>query len=439
MDFEALYKKGDFYFDKESYAEAVKYYDQAIAVRPQYALAFYRKGEALYKLGKFEESTSSFWSSCLFWNFKKEPLLMTGRTLEAAGLSYSACKVFAMLPIESIDITSLQFYISSLIREMRIADAAILLPRLQDETDFNTVLLRGRIHHEFGLLQQAQELYESIFNQDVEGKVADRLIGIYTGLGLFDRLSSLLKDTATLYQSNKHHADYYRAQLIALGIFFGRLSTDVSQYKDNERFSIIDSAAYLRSKTEGKVFLSGATQQTFAIIKSNVPKDGVVAEFGVRNGHSINLIARLYPNHEIVGFDSFEGIPDDWGDEPAGSYTVGGVLPKVLDNVKLVHGWFDKTLPVFEKTLTKPLALLNIDCDIYSSTKTIFDILGPHINMGTVIVFDEYINNKTWRDDEFKAFQEWVSDNNVEYEYLVVSFYTKQVAVKILSKAVVSG
>ena len=284
-------------------------------------------------------------------------------------------------------------------------------------------------------MDEAHKILKPILTQDSTGKVTDRLIGIYDGLGLFNELSGMLNTQMNRYFiGNKPQLDYYKAQLLARDIYFGRLTTDINQFSDNERFSIIDSAAYLRSKTDGKALLSGATQQTFAMVKPFVPMEGAIAEFGVRNGHSINLISRLYPNHEIFGFDSFEGIPDDWGDEPAGSYTVGGVLPKVLDNVKLIHGWFDKTLPVFAKTLTKPLALLNIDCDIYSSTKTIFDVLGAHIGVGTVIVFDEYINNKTWRDDEFKAFQEWVSANNVNYEYLVVSFFTKQVAVKILAK-----
>ncbi len=54
------------------------------------------------------------------------------------------------------------------------------------------------------------------------------------------------------------------------------------------------------------------------------------------------------------------------------------------------------------------------------------------LKAGTVIIFDEYINNKSWREDEFKAFQEWVAANDVQYEYIVASFFTKQVAVQIL-------
>ena len=50
---------------------------------------------------------------------------------------------------------------------------------------------------------------------------------------------------------------------------------------------------------------------------------------------------------------------------------------------------------------------------------------------GTVIVFDEYIGNEHWREDEFKAFQEAVLEYGWKYEYLCFSFVTKQVVVRI--------
>ena len=70
-------------------------------------------------------------------------------------------------------------------------------------------------------------------------------------------------------------------------------------------------------------------------------------------------------------------------------------------------------------------------CDIYSSTKTVLDLLAPRIVKGTVIIFDEYIGNEHWREDEYKAFQEAVKTNDWTYEYLAFSFFTKQVVVRI--------
>ncbi len=435
MGYIELCKEGDRLFEAGEFQSAISWYDKAIAARPQYVAALYRKGEALYKLGRFLESAPCFWAAYLFYQFRNEPLMMCGRALEAGDFSFEACKVFSMVPAEAIDSTSLVFYISALVREGRVADAAALLPKIEADQGFNANLLRGRVLHEFGLLEAARSILVPLLPEDDAGKVADRLIGIYAGLGMFDELDALLTQVAVRFKENKDQADYYRAAKIALDIYFGKTSKDIEEYRTNSRFHLIDSATYLASKTKGAIPLSGASQQTFALVQPKVLKTGIIAEFGVRNGHTINLLATLFPDRVLYGFDSFKGIPVDWNNEPAGSYTTGGRLPKVAPNVTLVDGWFDATLPLFARQLTEPLALLNIDCDIYSSTKTIFDVLGSHISAGTVIIFDEYINNKSWRDDEFKAFQEWVAANNVEYEYLVASFYTKQVAVRILSKA----
>ncbi|HEU4709088.1 MAG TPA: hypothetical protein VFS17_07225, partial [Methylophilaceae bacterium] len=68
----------------------------------------------------------------------------------------------------------------------------------------------------------------------------------------------------------------------------------------------------------------------------------------------------------------------------------------------------------------------------YSSTKTVLDALAPRIIPGSILVFDEYIGNEHWREDEYKAFQEAVKAYGWRYEYLSFSLFTKQVAVRIL-------
>ena len=60
-----------------------------------------------------------------------------------------------------------------------------------------------------------------------------------------------------------------------------------------------------------------------------------------------------------------------------------------------------------------PLSLVHIDCDLYSSTKTIFANLKDRIVPGTVIVFDEYWNYPGWRDHEFRAFEELLAETGI--------------------------
>lgn len=158
--------------------------------------------------------------------------------------------------------------------------------------------------------------------------------------------------------------------------------------------------------------------------------EGLVLEFGVRTGTTINHISRCLPERSIVGFDSFEGLPaawDGWMMEK-GAFARES-LPSVRDNVELVKGWFDETLPPFLQQHEGAVALVHIDSDIYASAKTILDNLAPRIVPGTVIVFNEYFNYPNWKQHEFKAFAEFCDLHQVEYEYLCWGHF--EVAVRI--------
>jgi hypothetical protein len=152
---------------------------------------------------------------------------------------------------------------------------------------------------------------------------------------------------------------------------------------------------------------------------------GEVLEFGVYKGKTINVLADCFPNQLIYGFDSFEGLPENWIDINGKELLKGTFktdLPPVKSNVILVKGWFDKTIPLFLKdNKVEKIKLLHIDCDLYSSTKTILTLLNEFIYKGTVIVFDELANWKkeslypTYKDEEYKALKEWVIENNREF------------------------
>lgn len=194
----------------------------------------------------------------------------------------------------------------------------------------------------------------------------------------------------------------------------------------------LDAWRYLKSAAKPLPAITGSSIEAFKLALDIAFDAGLILEFGVRHGSSIRQIASL-ASQEVHGFDSFEGLPEQWHDEPKGSYSTRGELPSVPQNVRLHAGWFDQTLPRFLRTHPGPVRLMNIDCDIYSSTKTVLDLVSGRIVAGTVIVFDEYIGNEYWRDDEFKAFQEAVIQHGWKYRYASFSFFTKQVVVQILS------
>jgi predicted O-methyltransferase YrrM len=163
-----------------------------------------------------------------------------------------------------------------------------------------------------------------------------------------------------------------------------------------------------------------------------VPARGHLLEFGVYKGGSINVIARHNPKRTVHGFDSFHGLPHDWHGWRAtrGTFSLNGRFPRVRSNVELHAGLFDETLPTWLERNPGPIALAHIDCDLYSSAKTVLDLIGPRIGPGTVLVFDEYFNFPFWRDHEWKAFREIVDRLSLKYRYL--AYARTQVAVVIM-------
>jgi hypothetical protein len=145
--------------------------------------------------------------------------------------------------------------------------------------------------------------------------------------------------------------------------------------------------------------------------------DGLFLEFGVASGRTISHMARNTPQTHFYGFDSFEGLPEAWRSGFDKGVFAQARLPIVPPNVTLIKGWFDDSLPTFLRDRPQmPLSLLHVDCDLYSSTKTIFANLKDRIVSGTLIVFDEYWNYPGWRDHEFKAFEELLAETGIRAE-----------------------
>jgi len=74
---------------------------------------------------------------------------------------------------------------------------------------------------------------------------------------------------------------------------------------------------------------------------------------------------------------------------------------------------------------------LHIDCDLYSSTKTI-NGLNDRIQAGTIIVSDEYFNYPGWKKGEYLALKEFCQKYNFNYECISYCEYGQQVAIRIL-------
>ena len=161
--------------------------------------------------------------------------------------------------------------------------------------------------------------------------------------------------------------------------------------------------------------------------------DGLIMEFGVFRGNSLRIIADA-TTQPVFGFDSFEGLPEDWnGLQKQGQFSLAGVTPQFeQSNVTLVPGWFEHTLSRFLETHPGPARFIHVDSDIYSSAVTVLTALRERIVPGTVIQFDEYFNYAGWQHHEHKAFEEFIRDTGLKFEYLGYASSQCAVAMKIV-------
>jgi predicted O-methyltransferase YrrM len=230
---------------------------------------------------------------------------------------------------------------------------------------------------------------------------------------------------------NGENAAFCDAVRKALGRIFGSVGGPYN----------IDTVAYLVAAIEGYQYAQvhmrnrprfGSREELLKFSIQQASVTGLVLEFGVFSGYTINWIAEHFPNQTIFGFDSFQGLPEDWtvGAKKGHFATTG--LPNVRGNVELIVGWFDCSLRPFLDTHPGSLSLLHVDCDLYSSTKTVLNELSDRIVPGTIIVFDEYYNYPDWKRHEYLAFNEFTTARSLKYEYIGLVPHFEQVAVRIL-------
>jgi tetratricopeptide (TPR) repeat protein len=174
--------------------------------------------------------------------------------------------------------------------------------------------------------------------------------------------------------------------------------------------------------------LFGVSGNLLRWVLGQARQPGLVLEFGVRRGASLTILAET-AGQEVHGFDSFEGLPENWVNTQSGVLTTGSRLPDVPANARLHAGWFEDSLPPFFAAHPGPLRFANIDSDIYSSACTVLAALEDRLRPGSILVFDEFIGNRSWRDDEFRAFHEFAARTGWSWRIIAAGPATKQVAV----------
>jgi len=158
-------------------------------------------------------------------------------------------------------------------------------------------------------------------------------------------------------------------------------------------------------------------------------------EFGVASGTSFRwwIGVNQHPGSRFFGFDTFEGLPEDWHFFKKGAFSFDTPL---LEDARatFLKGLFQDTvykfLDSYRSNIDTPEAtrVLHLDADLYSSTLFALTMLAPFLRNGDILLFDEFnIPNH-----EFAAWNDFVRSYYIKYEVIgsVNNFY--QTAIKVI-------
>lgn len=178
--------------------------------------------------------------------------------------------------------------------------------------------------------------------------------------------------------------------------------------------------------------------------------DGLIVECGVGRGRSLIILLSLEEYYadlnsrekrEVYGLDSFEGFPEpssydfsvrhpkkgEWSSSPSGKYRYSPeflreVLLKSQVNFEKLHiisGFFAETLDLIPMA---PISLLHLDGDLYGSYKAPLLKLAMRVQVGGLIVLDDFLREKGIEEDSFPgvrmAVEEFLSEND-NFECLI--------------------
>jgi O-methyltransferase len=124
-------------------------------------------------------------------------------------------------------------------------------------------------------------------------------------------------------------------------------------------------------------------------------KELLYLEFGVASGASFFWWIKKNTNPDSVfrGFDTFKGLPENWGGYKKGAMAFDQAEAKDA-RAEFVRGIFQESLfPFIESNkslLLSKLKIIHLDADLFSSTIFVLSQLYPYLKKGDIIFFDEF-------------------------------------------------
>ncbi len=155
-------------------------------------------------------------------------------------------------------------------------------------------------------------------------------------------------------------------------------------------------------------------------------------EFGVFEGQSLKTWSNLNRDSETRywGFDSFEGLPEDWRPGTRrGSFSTSGQVPNIDDpRVGFVVGWFQETLlPFLTEYRPRNPIVVHHDSDLYSSTLYCLTTMDSFLPSGTILIFDDFSDSL----HQYRAFMDYCSAYRKAFNVIGLTRSVEHVAAQI--------
>ena len=379
-----------------NYEKAVELIEKALTFRPDYAEAHNNLGVVLNKLEKFEEATISYHKAIKYDPNYAEAHNNLGN---------------ALLGLGRLDES-----------EASYKQAIALKP------DY------ARAHNNLGnALQELGRVNESEASYKQAIALKPDLTDVYLNLSGCEK--TINDAEHWIDKALKVDADHLPARLMKAALRFyqgDRIAFDSLMRSKFNQHAYMRSFSWVFSLPNLPELHFNMWYFFDAIVKKSIISKPFY-EFGVWKGSSFKYLIKFFKKG--YGFDTFTGLPEDWylGShiEKEGTYSSDGNVPKIKGG-EFIVGKFEDTLPVFFSERRPTASVINFDADLYSSTICALNFSKQIIDKDTILVFDEFIMNESWEQDEFKALNEFCSVNGFSYEVVAISFLTKQVAVKLV-------
>ncbi|MFB9743679.1 class I SAM-dependent methyltransferase [Pseudonocardia sulfidoxydans] len=199
-----------------------------------------------------------------------------------------------------------------------------------------------------------------------------------------------------------------------------------------ERAAVVSTSRFVEEQMRDAIALpDAAATLDHAIAKA--PSGGLALEFGVYTGGTLTRIAdaRAGDPGAVAGFDSFDGLPETWRAGFREGVFDDVTAPPDVPGAEIVVGLFADTLPGFLDAHPGPVDLLHLDADLYSSTATVLDLVGPRLRPGSVVLFDEFFNYPGWEQHEARAWREYVDVSGCTFAWEAYTVADEQVVVRV--------